>query len=114
MRGGSVFRPTTPGTAPGPSLDDLRRKLIKFAVNDFAGKPAVTYTVSVPDSASGVQVLEKALEKARLLNPRTLDQYEYWLTETGGLVIDGWAAFVDWDDPDQYRKASALLKMDFC
>lgn len=91
---GPVQRPNTPqnnASHSAPSLDDLRRKLVKFALPS-EGKSA---TINVADCAGGVEVLIKALKKFNKLASRgDGDGAERVETENGGLSVEGWGAFL--------------------
>ncbi|KAH9926195.1 uncharacterized protein B0H18DRAFT_876670 [Fomitopsis serialis] len=88
------IRPNTPqnnGSYSTPSLDDLRRKLVKFALPD-EGKSA---TINVADCAGGVEVLIKALKKFNKLGSRADGESERVETEDGGLSVDGWGVYLN-------------------
>lgn len=89
--GRGPFRPSTPSSsAPGaPSLDDLRRKLVKFVFTDGGH----TATVNVAECTDGVEILERVLKKFGKLGPGTIGDTE---SDEGGLCIDGWAVYLDW------------------
>lgn len=78
-----------------PSLDDLRRKLVKF-VNAEDG---TTRTVNVMKATSGAEVLERALRKfgktgtgsAPFLDEENHNGGKY----EGSLCIDGWGVFAE-------------------
>lgn len=94
---GPVQRPNTPqnNSAYAPSLDDLRRKLVKFALPS-EGKSA---TINVADCAGGVEVLIKALKKFNKLSSRgEVDGSERVETEDGGLSVEGWGVFLNGGD----------------
>ncbi|KAF7976713.1 hypothetical protein HWV62_5883 [Athelia sp. TMB] len=76
-----------------PSLDDLRRKLIKFMLPDEG-----TCTINAEDCAGGIEVLEKVLKKFGKLGGRGDSQDIMDLVETadGGLSVDGWGVYIDW------------------
>lgn len=93
------FRPGTP--SHNPSLDDLRRKLIKFTLPDERSA-----TLNVADCNGGVEVLTKALKK---FNKLGADGSESIDSEDGGLTIDGWGAFLDWGQGDTTRTCFASL-----
>ncbi|KAI1795796.1 Pkinase-domain-containing protein [Ganoderma leucocontextum] len=88
------FRPGTP--SHNPSLDDLRRKLIKFTLPD----ESKTTTLNVADCNGGVEVLTKALKKFNKLGTDGSESIE---SEDGSLTIDGWGAFLDWSQGDPTR-----------
>ncbi|CAL1704526.1 unnamed protein product [Somion occarium] len=76
-----------------PSLDDLRRKLIKFTLPE-EGKST---TINVIDCAGGAEVLERALRKFGKLNPKPGDDTSMSVEiVNGGLSVEGWGAFLDW------------------
>ncbi|KAI0362201.1 Pkinase-domain-containing protein [Trametes cingulata] len=91
------FRPGTPSHST-PSLDDLRRKLIKFTLPE-EGK---TTTLNVADCSGGVEVLTKALKKFGKLG---LDGSESVDSDDGGLTVDGWGAFLEYGQNDSQRGA---------
>ncbi|KAL1944514.1 hypothetical protein VTO73DRAFT_2944 [Trametes versicolor] len=90
------FRPGTPSSRSNPSLDDLRRKLIKFTLPE-EGK---TTTLNVADCSGGVEVLTKALKKFGKLGPESSESVE---SDDGGLSVDGWGAFSEWGMPEAQR-----------
>ncbi|THH33938.1 hypothetical protein EUX98_g260 [Antrodiella citrinella] len=90
-RGTPYLRPNTP-SAHAPSLDDLRRKLIKFSLPD-EGKST---TINVADCLGGPEVLEKALRKFGKLAVKGDDTSMHVEIMNGGLIVEGWAAFLDW------------------
>lgn len=81
------MRPNTP--SHNPSLEDLRRKLIKFTLP----AEAKSSTINLNDCAGGEEVLERALKKFGKLRNGDKGTIE---TVNGGLVLDGWGAFLDW------------------
>lgn len=85
--GGPFLRPNTP--SHNPSLEDLRRKLIKFTLP----AEAKSSTINLNDCAGGEEVLERALKKFGKLRNGDKGTIE---TVNGGLVLDGWGAFLDW------------------
>ena len=98
----AVVRPGTP--SHNPSLDDLRRKLIKFTLPD-EGKST---TLNVADCNGGVEMLTKALKK---FNKLGADSSESISSEDGGLSIDGWGAFLDWGHGDTTRTCFGSLEI---
>ncbi|KAF8550286.1 Pkinase-domain-containing protein [Imleria badia] len=81
------------------SLDDLRRKLVKFILPD-EGRSCV---VDVADCAGGIEVMEKVLRKfdkvaARRKDDTTTNIMNRIETDDGGLSADGWCVFLDSDD----------------
>ncbi|EIN07318.1 Pkinase-domain-containing protein [Punctularia strigosozonata HHB-11173 SS5] len=86
--------------AATPSLDDLRRRLVKFSLdmgtiqnNIEAG--AQQTTINVTDCTGGVEVLEKALKKFGKLPKIDPDGsiMDYVSTAEGGLTLDGWGVY---------------------
>ncbi|OCH94960.1 Pkinase-domain-containing protein [Obba rivulosa] len=93
---GPFARPNTPQHNT-PSLDDLRRKLVKFSLPD----EAKSATLNVADCVGGVEVLVKALKKFNKLSSRGEHEgAERIETEDGGLSVDGWGAYLDWGHED--------------
>ncbi|TFK89132.1 Pkinase-domain-containing protein [Polyporus arcularius HHB13444] len=94
-RGLSVpFRPGTPQN--NPSLDDLKRKLMKFTLPD----DNKTTTLNVADCNNSVDVLTKALKKFGKLGADGSKNIE---SDDTGLSVDGWGAFLDWGQGDATR-----------
>ncbi|PBK78187.1 Pkinase-domain-containing protein [Armillaria solidipes] len=91
--GRGPFNPSTPSHTNAPSLDDLRRKLVKIALPD----EGLTYTIDVDNCAGGVEVLEKVLKKFGKRGARNTDSegVDSVQTEDGGLSVDGWGAYRD-------------------
>ncbi|EJD53011.1 Pkinase-domain-containing protein [Auricularia subglabra TFB-10046 SS5] len=83
-------RPTTPHSMQGPTLDDLRRKTMKFILD--GGGPDYSRVVNVQDCERGFEVLERALKK---FGKSVTSEGEQEYTPDGGLVLDGYAAFYD-------------------
>lgn len=84
-RSGSVVRPNTPSHAP--SLDDIRRKVVKFSMPE-EGKSSM---IQVLDCGSGAEIMERALKKLKGVydGPTRVEIVD------GGLNVDGWAVFLD-------------------
>lgn len=97
----AVVRPGTPSHTP--SLDDLRRKLIKFTLPDERSA-----TLNVADCNSGVEVLTKALKKFNKLGADGSESIE---SEDGGLAIDGWGAFLGGGQGDTTRTCFESLEI---
>lgn len=81
------------------SLDDLRRKLVKFILPD-EGRSCV---VDVADCAGGIEVMEKVLRKfdkvaARRKDDATTNIMNRIETDDGGLSVDGWCVYLESDD----------------
>ncbi|KZT09454.1 Pkinase-domain-containing protein [Laetiporus sulphureus 93-53] len=90
----SNTRPTTPSSHT-PSLDDLKRKLVKFTLPG-EGK---SVTINVTDCAGGVEVLVRALKKFNKLTSRgDSEGAERVETEDGGLSVDGWGVYLHGQD----------------
>ncbi|KZS99372.1 uncharacterized protein LAESUDRAFT_765618 [Laetiporus sulphureus 93-53] len=84
----SNTRPTTPSSHT-PSLDDLKRKLVKFTLPG-EGK---SVTINVTDCDGGVEVLVRALKKFNKLALRGDSKgAEHVEMEDGGLSVDGWVS----------------------
>ena len=108
---GRGLRPSTPSSSQGnnsnsgslstssggnaPSLDDLRRKLVKFLLAEDGH--SVSVTINVAECNNGVEVLERVLRKFGKLGMNNLGD-DYVLSDDGGLSIDGWSVFLDWDE----------------
>ena len=91
---GPFNRPMTPQHSAAPSLDDLRRKLVKFMLPEEGH----SCTINAEDCVGGIEVLEKVLKKFNKLggrgdSPNVMDLVE---TENGGLSLDGWGVYLDW------------------
>ena len=96
---GPFGRPTTPSHSAALSLDDLRRRLIKFMLPEDGH----SVTINVAECQDGVQVLEKALKKFGKFGSRAdgLDNGSYDIeSDVDGLSIDGWAVYLDWGQDD--------------
>ncbi|KZT26359.1 Pkinase-domain-containing protein [Neolentinus lepideus HHB14362 ss-1] len=110
---GPFTRPHTPSHTAAPSLDDLKRKLVKFTLADGN----FSRTVDVSDCAGGIEVLEKVLRKFGKLGSKKLDSDSLMeLAESidGGLVLDGWGVVLDWGQDDETAKPlseAALLSV---
>ena len=96
------------------SLDDLRRKLIKFILPD-EGRSCV---VDVADCAGGIEVMEKVLRKFDKVAPRRKDDGTNIMnrieTDDGGLSVDGWCVYLESEDqPDNgmYAASSPSLAL---
>lgn len=78
------------------SLDDLRRKFVKFVLPDDGHSS----TIDVASCTGGVEVLEKVLKKFGRCNPRSDESLDVSHTEEGGLVVDGWGVYMDMGGED--------------
>ena len=93
---GNAYRPLQP-RGQAPSLDDLRRKLIKFQLRD-EGKSTL---LNVSDCVGGAEVLERALRKFGKINPKPNDDTSMNVEIVhGGLSVEGWGAFLAWGQED--------------
>lgn len=81
----------------GPSsLDDLRKRLVKFVVPD----EGLSFTIDVASCNGGVEVVEKVLKKFVKNNLKTDTNIEVSQTEDGGLSVDGWGVYMDLSQGD--------------
>lgn len=88
------FNPNTPSHSNAPSLDDLRRKLVKFVLPD----EGLSFTIDVATCAGGVEVLEKVLKKFGKGGSRSTDAdggMDHVQVDDGGLSVDGWGVYLD-------------------
>ncbi|KIK57786.1 hypothetical protein GYMLUDRAFT_246768 [Collybiopsis luxurians FD-317 M1] len=89
--------PGTPSHSNAPSLEDLRRKLVKFCLPD----EFLTFTIDVDTCAGGVEILEKVLKKfgkgGRGVNSDADSEggLDRVTTEDGGLSVDGWGVYLE-------------------
>ncbi|KAH7889234.1 Pkinase-domain-containing protein [Phlebopus sp. FC_14] len=93
--GRGPFNPSSHNAAP--SIDDLRRKLVKFILPD-EGRSRV---VDVADCAGGIEVMEKVLRKFDKIPARGNDSTSVMNrveTDDGGLSVDGWCIYLEWGD----------------
>ncbi|KIY70933.1 Pkinase-domain-containing protein [Cylindrobasidium torrendii FP15055 ss-10] len=92
---GSDKTPPTPSSQAAnlnPSLDVLRRKLVKIALPD----EGLIYTIDVDNCAGGVEILEKVLKKFGKGGLRSHDiDGDNVHTEDGGLSVDGWGMYLE-------------------
>ena len=110
--GRGPFHPPSHGQQP--SLDDLRRKLVKFILPD-EGRSCV---VDVADCAGGIEVMEKVLRKFDKVAARRKDDAPNIMnrieTDDGGLSVDGWCAYLESEDQcdnGMYRLSSPSLAL---
>lgn len=81
----------TPSSGSGPStLDDLRKRLVKFVIPD----EGLSFTIDVASCSGGVEVVEKVLRKF-VKNTYRTDTSDVSQTEDGGLAVDGWGVYPD-------------------
>jgi mitogen-activated protein kinase kinase kinase len=90
--GRGPFNPPSHNTAF--SLDDLRRKLVKFILPD-EGRSCV---VDITDCAGGIEVMEKVLRKLDKVAARATNLMNRVDTDDGGLSVDGWCVYLEWDE----------------
>ncbi|KAJ4469388.1 hypothetical protein C8J55DRAFT_564466 [Lentinula edodes] len=96
--GNRPFNPSTPSHSNAPSLEDLRRKLVKFYLPD----EGLTYTIDVDTCVGGVEILEKVLKKFGKGGGRGIGAdadaegtLDHVTTEDGGLSVDGWGVYLE-------------------
>lgn len=80
------------------SLDDLRRKLVKFVLPD----DGLSFTIDVATCSGGIEVLEKVLKKFGKGGSRSTDtdgSMDYSRMD-GGLSVDGWGVYLDMGQED--------------
>jgi mitogen-activated protein kinase kinase kinase len=83
-------RPTTPSHPVPMSLEILRRMCVKFILPDDGH----TRMINVGDCEGGVEVLERALKKMNKTRGGA-GPAETGETEDGGLIVDGWAVYLE-------------------
>ncbi|KAJ7285793.1 ste11-like protein [Mycena rebaudengoi] len=112
--GHGPFKPSTPSThGPAPSLDDLRRKLVRFLLPD----EGLSFTIDVTSCAGGIEVLEKVLKKFGKGGSRSAGVdggMDVQQTPEGGLSVDGWGVYLDWgqdDGPGEPLQEAELLSV---
>lgn len=93
---------------PPLSLDEIRRKLVKFVLPD----EGLMYTIDAVTCTGGVEVLEKVLKKFGKGGSRAIDgdaPLEHSVTPQGGLTVDGWGVYLDFgqqDGPGKFHLSS--------
>jgi mitogen-activated protein kinase kinase kinase len=80
----------TPSGAGPSTLDDLRKRLVKFVIPD----EGLSFTIDVASCTGGVEVVEKVLKKF-VKNTHRTDTSDVSQTEDGGLAVDGWGVYPD-------------------
>ena len=84
-----------PSHSHTPSSDE-RHRLVKFILPE-EGR---SYVIDVADCTGGIDVMEKVLRKpnvsTRKNDPTSVSSRVE--TEDGGLCIDGWSVYIEWDD----------------
>ncbi|KAJ7582664.1 ste11-like protein [Mycena floridula] len=104
--GRGPYNPATPSHSNAPSLDDLRRKLVKFFLPD----ESLTFTIDIDTCAGGVEVIEKVLKKFDKGATRNTDAGDYVRIEDGGLSVDGWSVFLE-ESPNQPLDEAEILSV---
>ncbi|KAF4615438.1 hypothetical protein D9613_003091 [Agrocybe pediades] len=102
--------PFNPGAANNNqyTLDDLRKKLVKFVLPD----EGLSFTIDVASCTGGIEVLEKVLKKFGKGSLRSDGNMDVSHTDEGGLTVDGWGVFMDIgqeDGPAQPLTEAELL-----
>lgn len=105
---GPFLNPSTPSQTPVPSLDDLRRKLVKFLLPD----EGLAFTIDVASCSGGIEVLEKVLKKFGK-GSRSNEGMDIVHTDEGGLSVDGWSVYLDWGQEDGPGGYSITLSIPF-
>ncbi|KAF5365591.1 hypothetical protein D9758_003321 [Tetrapyrgos nigripes] len=85
---------STPSHSNAPSLDDLRRKLVRF----FLPEEGLTFTIDADTCAGGVEIIERVLKKVDKGGLRSTDvdgSMDHVRTEDGGLSVDGWGVYLN-------------------
>ena len=113
--GRGPFHP--PSHSQQPSLDDLRRKLVKFILPE-EGR---SYVVDVADCAGGIEVMEKVLRKFDKVAAKRREDATNIMsrieTDDGGLSVDGWCVYLESDDQvdnGMYSVSSPLPALTSC
>ncbi|PPQ86844.1 hypothetical protein CVT25_012563 [Psilocybe cyanescens] len=89
--GRGPFNPPTSSSSNQYTLDDLRRKIVKFVLPD----EGLSFTIDVASCTGGVEVLEKVLRKFGKGSLRSDGNMDISQTDEGGLMVDGWGVFMD-------------------
>ncbi|KAJ7774563.1 ste11-like protein [Mycena maculata] len=110
--GRGPFNPSTPSAGNAtPSLDDLRRKLVRFLLPE----DGTTFTVDIGSCAGGVEVLEKVLKKfGKGGNRLPGTEPDARITDEGGLSVEGWGVYLDLgqdDGPGEPLSEAELLSV---
>ncbi|WVF70071.1 hypothetical protein IAT40_004858 [Kwoniella sp. CBS 6097] len=108
----STTTASSSGTGKGaPSLDDLRRQLVKF-VNAEDG---TMRTVNVMHATSGVEVLERALKKFGKWGTGVHPNTDTESDEDGEkLEVDGWGVYAESDPDDDSKPLSEANLLGIC
>jgi mitogen-activated protein kinase kinase kinase len=67
------------------------------------------FTVDVADCAGGIEVMEKVLKKADKVGSSRRDVMSRVETDDGGLSVDGWSIYLEWDETND----SGLIPFSF-
>ncbi|KAJ7632660.1 ste11-like protein, partial [Roridomyces roridus] len=96
---------------PSPSLDDLRRKLVRFLLIE----DGLTFTVDIGSCVGGIEVLEKVLKKfGKGGNRLPGTEPDARVTDEGGLSVEGWGVYLDLgqdDGPGEPLSEAELLSI---
>ena len=78
------------------SSTDERHRLVKFILPE-EGR---SYVIDVADCTGGIEVMEKVLRKPNVSARKndSISLANRVETEDGGLCIDGWCVYIEWDD----------------
>jgi mitogen-activated protein kinase kinase kinase len=104
-----------------PSLDDLRRKLVRF----YLPEEGQRFTIDVDTCAGGVEIIEKVLRKFGKGGPRSADTESEVKLDDEGLSVDGWSVYMDDAPGTSYwlcfrafwlisLKMTLWMRLDFC
>ncbi|THU80821.1 Pkinase-domain-containing protein [Dendrothele bispora CBS 962.96] len=88
------FTSNTPSHSNAPSLDDLRRKLVKFFLPD----EGLSFTIDADTCGGGVEIIERVLKKVDKGGSRFTDvdgSMDHVRSEDGGLSVDGWGVYLN-------------------
>ncbi|KAG8881098.1 ATP binding [Tulasnella sp. 332] len=78
------------------TLEDLRRRTIKFNLGEPGMQTKLMRTIDISDCESGVQVLQAALRKFGKGGINSAeDGSDFRELEGGGLVVEGWGAYLE-------------------
>jgi len=75
-----------------------------------------SYVVDVADCAGGIEVMEKVLKKADKAGSRRNDTFNVMNrveTDDGGLSVDGWSVYLEWDETNGSGVIPACHPMHF-
>lgn len=94
--GRGPFNPPSHNT----TLDTIRRKPVRFSMPEEQRY----FTVDVADCAGGIEVMEKVLKKADKVGSSRRDVMSRVETDDGGLSVDGWSIYLEWDETNDSGK----------